>query len=93
MGIRARLKSRRLPEKLLRIRKSLGLSQNGMVDRFGLRDFINRQNISAYENGELEPPLPVLLLYAEAAGVCTDVLIDDRKSLPRKLPAAPRHKP
>jgi len=87
------LKSSRLPKKLLRIRKTLGLSQNGMVDRFGLRDVINRQNISAYENGELEPPLPVLLLYAEAAGVCTDVLIDDRKNLPRNLPAKPRHQP
>jgi len=87
------LKSSRLPKKLLRIRKALGLSQNGMVDLFGLRDHINRQNISAYENGDLEPPLPVLLLYAEAAGVCTDVLIDDRKSLPRKLPATPHHRP
>jgi transcriptional regulator with XRE-family HTH domain len=87
------LKSSRLPEKLLRIRKALGLSQNEMVDRFGLRDFINRQNISAYENGELEPPLPVLLLYAEAAGVCTDVLIDDRRHLPKELPATPRHQP
>jgi transcriptional regulator with XRE-family HTH domain len=87
------LKSRRLPKKLLGIRKALGLSQNGMVDRFGLRDYINRQNISAYENGELEPPLPVLLLYAKAAGVCTDVLIDDKKHLPRNLPAKPLHKP
>jgi len=93
VGIRARLKSSRLPEKLLRIRKALGLSQNEMVDRFGLRDFINRQNISAYENGELEPPLPVLLLYAEAAGVCTDVLIDDRQHLQKELPATPKHKP
>jgi transcriptional regulator with XRE-family HTH domain len=93
VGIRARLKSSRLPAKLLRIRKALGLSQNGMVDRFGLRDYINRQNISAYENGELEPPLPVLLLYAKAAGVCADALIDDRKNLPRKLPATPRHQP
>jgi transcriptional regulator with XRE-family HTH domain len=93
VGIRARLKSSRLPAKLLRIRKALGLSQNGMVDRFGLRDHINRQNISAYENGELEPPLPVLLLYAEAAGVCTDMLIDDRRRLPSKIPATPKHKP
>jgi len=23
-----------------------------VVDEFGLRDFINRQNVSAYENGE-----------------------------------------
>jgi hypothetical protein len=35
----------------------------------------------------------VLLLYAEAAGVCTDVLIDDRKQLPKELPAIPKHKP
>jgi hypothetical protein len=64
-----------------------------MVDRFGLREFINRQNISTDESGELEPPLPALLLYAEAAGICTDVLIDDTKNPPRKLTATPRHKP
>jgi len=56
-------------------------------------DFINRQNISAYESGRLEPPLPALLLYADAAGVCTDVLIDDRQNLPKELASAPKHKP
>jgi transcriptional regulator with XRE-family HTH domain len=34
-----------------------------------------------------------LLAYADAAGVCTDVLIDDRLKLPSRLPATPRHKP
>lgn len=93
MGIRRRLRSKKLPEKLLMIRESLQLSQNGIVDHFGLRDILNRQNISAYENDEIEPPLPVLLLYAKAAGVCTDVLIDDRQQLPKVLPGKPKHKP
>lgn len=93
MGVRPRLKSARLAKKLLRIRKSLKLSQNQMLERIGKGDQLARQNISAYENGELEPPLPVLLLYAEAAGVCTDVLIDDRQNLPKKLPVIPKHKP
>jgi transcriptional regulator with XRE-family HTH domain len=93
VGIRPRLKSARLAKKLLRIRKSLKLSQNQMLERIGMKDLLARQNISAYENGDLEPPLPVLLLYAEAAGICTDVLIDDRAKLPAKLPATPKHKP
>ena len=29
--------------------------------------------------------------YARAAGVCVDVLIDDRLDLPAKLPAKPKH--
>ena len=93
MGIRPRLKPTQLAKKLLRIREALDLSQNQMLERIGLEDQLVRQNISAYERGEIEPPLPVLLRYAEEAGVCTDVLIDDRKKLPAKLPGTPKHKP
>jgi hypothetical protein len=35
--------------------------------------------------------LLVLLRYAEAAGICTDVLIDDVKDLPARLPGKPKH--
>jgi transcriptional regulator with XRE-family HTH domain len=43
--------------------------------------------ISQYESGKREPPLPVLLRYAELANVYVDALIDDRVDLPEKIPA------
>jgi hypothetical protein len=52
---------------------------------------IYQSNVSGYESGEREPPLPVLLKYAEVAGVCLDVQADDRLDLPVKLPAKPKH--
>lgn len=53
---------------------------------------LTRQNISNYESGHREPPLYVVLRYAEVAGVCTDVLIDDDLDLPARLPSKPKHK-
>jgi transcriptional regulator with XRE-family HTH domain len=47
--------------------------------------------ISQYESGKREPPLPVLLRYAELANVYVDALIDDRVDLPEKLPARAKH--
>ena len=92
MGVRPKVKQTRLAKKLLKIRKALNLSQNGMVKRLELEEPFNRQSISFYERGKLEPPLFILLKYARVAGVCTDILIDDRLKLPLKLPARPRHK-
>ena len=43
--------------------------------------------------GTGEPPLPVLLLYARAVNVSTDVLIDDDLDLPDRLPVKPKYKP
>jgi transcriptional regulator with XRE-family HTH domain len=93
VGVRPKAKQIHLAKKLLRIRRSLKLSQNEMLQRLGLEEPFNRQSISFYERGKLEPPLFVLLRYARVAGVCTDVLIDDQQKLPSKLPAKPRHKP
>jgi transcriptional regulator with XRE-family HTH domain len=92
MGRAARLRSERLAEKLRAIRDALGLSQNELIRRLGLEDFIYQSSISGYESGEREPPLPILLKYAQAAGVCLDVLVDDELDLPTKLPAKPKHK-
>jgi transcriptional regulator with XRE-family HTH domain len=92
MGVRPRIQSLRLAAKLLRIREALGLSQNEMLHRLGMSDVLIRQNISSYEKGRNEPPLPVLLRYAKVAGVCVDVLIDDTLELPRKLPSTPEHR-
>src|SRR5918912_1240729 len=86
-----RQKPERLAEKLLQIRMALGLSQDGMLERLGLADEYFRSRISAYELGNREPPLPVLLKYARLVGISTDVLIDDELDLPDKLPTAKKH--
>src|ERR671917_595568 len=83
-----RQKPERLAEKLKQIRLSLGLSQDGMLERLGLTEEYFRSRISAYELGNREPPLPVLLKYARLVGISTDVLIDDELDLP-DLPPSP----
>ena len=82
MGRASRTKPARLAEKLLQIRTALGLSQNEMISRLGLTEELLREEISAFERGVREPPLPVLLRYARTAGVYVDVLIDDELDLP-----------
>jgi transcriptional regulator with XRE-family HTH domain len=90
MGKSKRPRPARLTEKLITIRRALGLSQNEMLSRLGLADEFGRNYISAFELGTREPPLPVLLRYAQAAGVWVDVLIDDDLELPAKLPSKMR---
>ena len=87
----ARLKPRRLTEKLLHIRTGLGLSQNQMLRKLGLADQRFRSSISSYELGDSQPPLPILLRYARLAGVCLDVIVDDELNLPGNLPGTPGH--
>jgi transcriptional regulator with XRE-family HTH domain len=89
----ARLTSQRLGEKLRQIRESLELSQSEMLRRLGFEDVLIYNRISDYELGKREPPLPVLLQYARAAGVCPEVLIDDEHDLPARLPSTPKHTP
>lgn len=91
MGRASRPRPARLAEKLLQIRTTLGLSQNAMIQRLALSDLIYQSNVSGYESGEREPPLPILLSYARVAGICLDVLVDDDLDLPRRLPGAPKH--
>ena len=91
MGQKARPKPERLAEKLLQIRLALGLSQSEMFRRLDVEDLIAYKQISKYELGLTEPPLPVLLQYARVAGVCVDTLIDDKADLPKRLPAKSRH--
>lgn len=91
MGRGARPRPERLAKKLIQIREALGLSQNGMIRHLGFEDSVTQDYISAYERGVREPPLPVLLEYARAAGVWVDVLIDDELDLPSKLPSVPKH--
>ena len=74
-----------MASKLSEIRVGLGLSQGDLLNRLGLGDEMERDYISKYERGVLEPPLHVLLGYARLVGISTDVLIDDELDLPRKL--------
>jgi transcriptional regulator with XRE-family HTH domain len=91
MGGAARIRPKRLPDKLRQIREALGLSQSEMLRLLGFEDVLDYKRISEYELGKNEPPLAVLLCYARAVNVSTDVLIDDRLDLPAKLPAKPKH--
>jgi transcriptional regulator with XRE-family HTH domain len=90
MGVKARQRPERLAEKLSQIRAALGLSQSELVRCLGLEDVISYKKISDYERGEREPTLLILLQYARAVNVSTDVLIDDKLDLPAKLPAKPK---
>ncbi|MBD0373147.1 MAG: helix-turn-helix transcriptional regulator [Pyrinomonadaceae bacterium] len=87
-----REKPERLAEKLLQIRSALGLSQTEMLKRLGAEDRMAYHRISEFESGKGEPSLLILLAYAQAAGVCLDVLINDELELPAKLPSKPKHK-
>jgi transcriptional regulator with XRE-family HTH domain len=89
MGRAARPKPSRLGEKLLQVRTSLGLSQTQMCRALDL--MVDYSAVSQYELDRREPPLPILLRYAELANVYVDVLIDDRLDLPEKLPARAKH--
>lgn len=71
------LRPKRLAEKLKQIRASLNLSQNALIERMGFVGNIVQGNISQYELGRREPPLPVLLAYARVVKTSVDVLIDD----------------
>ena len=81
----------RLAEKLWTIRQTLGISQSELLRRLGAEDRMAYHRISEFESGKGEPSLIILLEYARVAGVCVDVLIDDRLDLPAKLPAKPKH--
>ncbi|MGH9763853.1 MAG: helix-turn-helix domain-containing protein [Blastocatellia bacterium] len=98
MGKGPRERPECLANKLLTVRQGLELSQSRLIKALGFQGRLGNQQISAYELGQREPPLRVLLSYARLAGVYADVLIDDDLDLPEKLPASPKsegipHKP
>ena len=92
MGSASRQSPKFLAQKLLTIRKTIdgGLSQEELVSRLGFSGEIDRTYISRYESGVLEPPLKILLSYAELAGVHLEVLADDNLLLPSRLPCRPK---
>jgi transcriptional regulator with XRE-family HTH domain len=78
-----------LEEQPLQVRTRFGLSQTQMCRALDLAE--DYSAVSQYELERREPPLPILLCYAELANVYVDVLIDDRLDLPQKLPARAKH--
>ena len=87
MGRSPRPRPKYLGRKFKAIRLSLDLSVAGMATALG---YSHPAHISGFESGKREPPLPVLLRYAEVANLCLDVLVDDQMQLPAKLPARRR---
>lgn len=82
---RKRERPDRLAEKLLQIRKALGLSQSEMLRKIGKGESGHRHFISNYETGVRLPSMLELLAYARAAGVPMETLVDDDLDLPKKL--------
>jgi transcriptional regulator with XRE-family HTH domain len=78
----SRRKPKKLARKLLAIRQKLGISQTEMARRLKLE--VSYTAVSSYELGTRVPDLLTILEYAKLAGVSTDVLIDDKLSLPEK---------
>lgn len=89
MGRNSRSKPIRLAEKLRQIREGLNLSQDAMLLHLGLSEMegYERSVISAFELDKREPDLSVILLYAKAANIFVEVLIEDSTDLPSKIPA------
>lgn len=83
-----RPKPERLAEKLLLIRQKTngGLSQSEMLKYLEMEDEFDRERISKYERGILEPPWYVLIKYAEIANIWLEVLVKDDLDLPEDLP-------
>jgi len=78
MGHR-RPRPKRLAEKLLEIRKALGLSQREIAERLGERAGvkITDKNISKYERGKSVPYIEVVLVYARLASIEMNEIVDD----------------
>jgi len=81
MGSDSAKKPRRLAEKLLAIRMTLGLSQNELIRVLGCDDELRQSQISAFERGARIPSLNVLLAYARSCNVSVESLIDDELDL------------
>jgi transcriptional regulator with XRE-family HTH domain len=83
-----RRKPKFLATKLREIREALGLSQDWIIERLDLTDYLTRGKISDFERGVREPDLLTLKAYADEAGVSLDDLVDDKVRLPTQLPGA-----
>lgn len=75
----ARNRPDRLAEKLLQIRKALGLSQREIAEQLSERAGakITDKNISKYERDKSIPFIEVVLAYARLANVLMNQIVDD----------------
>jgi transcriptional regulator with XRE-family HTH domain len=82
MGRSQRPRPARLASKLLRIRLTLGLTQQQMLNRLDYRKSpLLIGHISDFELDKREPSLPLLLAYARTSGVTLETLADDEVDL------------
>jgi transcriptional regulator with XRE-family HTH domain len=79
----ARPRPNRLAEKLLQIRKALGLSQRELAEKLGERAGveITYNNISKYERDKSVPYIEIALAYARVANVEMNEIVDDELEL------------
>ena len=77
----SRPRPKNLAKKLLKIRRSLGVSQGELVRQLGVQALIDHTTISKYELDKNEPPLAILLAYARLAGIPVEQIIDDELEL------------
>lgn len=87
MGLKSRHRPQKLAAKLKQVRISLNLSQSEMVKKLGLEDELERERISKYERGILEPPLHVIFAYSQLANFYMEVFIRDEIELPSTIPS------
>ena len=86
MGTRKRPVPARLPEKLLKVRRLLDLSQEQLAERLRhLPSPPEAAHISRYEGGMREPNLIYLLEFSRLAGVTLECLLDDSLEVPERL--------
>ena|SRR5215213_7890952 len=73
----------RLAEKLLQIRKALGLSQLEMAERLAKQAGVKLtyKNVWKYERNKSIPPIEVLLAYSRVANVTMNQIVDDHVRL------------
>lgn len=91
MGLGSRRRPAKLATKLKQVRVALDLSQTEMVKKLGLEDEIDRERISKYERGVLEPPLHILYSYSKIANVYIEIFVDDDFELPDLIPSPQKY--
>ena len=87
MGAASRRRPKRLAEKLKQVRTALNLSQSEIIKEMGLEDELERERISKYERGVLQPPLHVLYAYASIANIYMEIFVNDAVKLPERIPS------
>ncbi len=81
-GSRKRPRPKHLAKKLKAIRLSLGLSQPEFAKRFaGIQSPPDGAMISRFERGIREPSLVAIVRYAKIAGITTDLILDDSRTV------------